>query len=80
MAMKLRVLRDMTIAFGASVALVLLIGPSPVHSKDEGESAGSETCYFAGGEYEPNQKVCIDGYEHRCNGHTGVLVRGSKQC
>ena len=78
--MQVRNARNLMVSMVAAVALALLVGPGWVHGESESEALPGQQCYFAGSEYEPNQTVCIDGYEHRCNGQTGVLVRGSKTC
>ena len=78
--MQVRTARNLIVSIVAGAALALLSGPGWVYGEEEAEAPAGESCYFAGSEYEPNQTVCIDGYEHRCNGQTGVLVRGSKAC
>ena len=77
--MQLLTARNLVVSALAAVSLSLFIGPALVLGGDEEPEAG-ESSYFTGSEYEPNQTVYIDGYEHRCNGQTGVLVRGSKVC
>jgi len=78
--MQLRNARNLLVSMVAAMVLALWGSPGWVHGESDSESPPGQQCYFAGSEYEPNQTVCIDGYEHRCNGQTGVLVRGSKVC
>ena len=77
--MQLHEPRRLILVLAGGLALALA-NAAVVHGGDGPETSADKRCYFAGSEYEPGQRVCIDGYEHRCDGRTGVLVRGSEQC
>ena len=77
--MQLRKPRSLILVLAGGLALALA-DTAVVHGGDGPETRADKQCYFAGSKYEPDQRVCIDGYEHRCDGRTGVLVRGSEQC